>query len=59
MGDELSRGQARDWRTDGRTDGRTDTYTHRQTQATTIPEGQKMASGKNDMIQDTGGLVLE
>ena len=32
MGYELSRGQARDWRTDGRT--------HRQTQATTIPEGQ-------------------
>ena len=31
-GDELSRGQARDWRTDGHTD--------RQTQATTIPEGQ-------------------
>ena len=31
-GDELSRGQARDWRTDG--------HTHRQTQATTIPEGQ-------------------
>ena len=31
-GHELSRGQARDWRTDG--------HTHRQTQATTIPEGQ-------------------
>ena len=31
-GDELSRGQARDSRTDGHTD--------RQTQATTIPEGQ-------------------
>ena len=31
-GDEFSCGQARDWRTDGRT--------HRQTQATTIPEGQ-------------------
>ena len=31
-GDELSRGQARDWRRDG--------HTHRQTQATTIPEGQ-------------------
>ena len=30
--DELSRGQARDWHTDG--------HTHRQTQATTIPEGQ-------------------
>ena len=31
-GHELSRRQARDWRTDG--------HTHRQTQATTIPEGQ-------------------
>ena len=31
-GDELSRGQASDYRTHGRT--------HRQTQATTIPEGQ-------------------
>ena len=31
-GHEFSRGQARDWRTDG--------HTHRQTQATTIPEGQ-------------------
>ena len=31
-GDELSRGQARDWSTDG--------HTHRQTQATTIPEDQ-------------------
>ena len=31
-GDELSRGQASDYGTDGRT--------HRQTQATTIPEGQ-------------------
>ena len=31
-GHELSRGQARDWHTDG--------HTHRQTQATTIPEGQ-------------------
>ena len=31
-GDELSRGQALHWRTDG--------HTHRQTQATTIPEGQ-------------------
>ena len=35
-GDELSRGQVSDYRTHGRTDGRT----HRQTQATTIPEGQ-------------------
>ena len=35
-GDELSRGQASDYRTHGRTGGRT----HRQTQATTIPEGQ-------------------
>ena len=33
-GDELSRGQASDYRTHGRTDG------HRQTQATTLPEGQ-------------------
>ena len=32
-GDELSRGQARDYRTYGRTDGHTD----RQMQATTIP----------------------
>ena len=31
-GDELSRGQARDWHTDG--------HTHRQKQATTIPESQ-------------------
>ena len=35
-GDELSCGQASDYRTHGRTDGRT----HRQTQATTIPEGR-------------------
>ena len=35
-GDELSHGQASDYCTHGRTDGRT----HRQTQATTIPEGQ-------------------
>ena len=35
-GDELSRGQASDYRTHGRTDGQT----HRQTQATTIPEGR-------------------
>ena len=33
-GHELSRGQAHDWHTDGHT------HTHRQTQATTIPEGQ-------------------
>ena len=33
-GHELSRGQACDWHTDGHT------HTHRQTQATTIPEGQ-------------------
>ena len=33
-GHELSRGQARDWHTDGHK------HTHRQTQATTIPEGQ-------------------
>ena len=32
-GDELSRGQASDYRTHGRTDG----WTHKQTQATTIP----------------------
>ena len=36
MGDELSRGQASDYRTHGQTDG----PTHRQTQATTIPKGQ-------------------
>ena len=35
-GDELSRGQASDYRTHGRTDGRP----HRQTQATTVPESQ-------------------
>ena len=35
-GDELSRGQASDYRTHGRTDGRT----YRQTQATTIPEAK-------------------
>ena len=35
-GDELSRGQAHDYRTHERADGRT----HRQMQATTIPEDQ-------------------
>ena len=40
-GDELSRGQARDWRTD-------DTHPHRQTQATTIPECQNWPPVKND-----------
>ena len=39
-GHELSRGQARDWRTDG--------HTHRQTQATTIPEGQYWPRVKTD-----------
>ena len=43
-GDELSRGQASDYRTHGRTDGRT----HRQTQATTIPEGQNWPRVKTD-----------
>ena len=49
MGHELSRGQARDWRTDG--------HTHRQTQATTIPEGQhwprvKRCEGRTDRQTD-------
>ena len=49
-GDELSHGQASDYRTDGRT--------QRQTQATTIPEGQnwprvKMSSG---MSKESGSL---
>ena len=43
-GDELSRGQARDWRTDG--------HTRRQTQATTIPEGQNWSRVKT--LQDRG-----
>ena len=39
---ELSRGQARDWRTHERTHRQTDRQTngHTHTQATTIPEGQ-------------------
>ena len=41
-GDELSRGQARDWRTDGRT--------HRQTQATTIPEDQNWPRVKSHRV---------
>ena len=41
-GVELSRGQASDYRTDGRT--------HRQTQATTIPEGQNWPRVKNSQI---------
>ena len=40
-GDELPRGQASDYRTHGRTDR------HRQTQATTIPEGQNWPRVKN------------
>ena len=42
-GDELSHGQASDYCTYGQTDGRT----HRQTQATTIPEGQNWSRIKN------------
>ena len=41
-GDELSRGQACDWHTDGHTD--------RQTQATTIPEGQNWPRVKSMFI---------
>ena len=54
-GDELLRGQASDYRTHGWTEGRT----HRQTQATTIPEGQnwprvKIAKIPNfDILQAT------
>ena len=40
-GDELSCGQASAYRTHRRTDRGTDGHTNRQTQATTIPEGQK------------------
>ena len=47
-GDELSRGQASDYRTHGRTDGRT----HRQTQATTIPEGQNWPRVKTEHVCD-------
>ena len=47
-GDELSRGQARDWRTDG--------HTHRQTQATTIPEGQNWPRVKRHFVFKNGGL---
>ena len=43
---------------DARTDGWTDTHT--QTDAgNDNTRRPKMASGKNDMIQDTGGLDLE
>ena len=42
-GDELSRGQASAYRTHRRTDGHTD----RQTQATTVPEGQNWPRVKN------------
>ena len=45
-GDELSRGQASDYRTHRRTDGRT----HRQTQATTIPEGQNWPRVKKTRV---------
>ena len=41
-GDELSRGQARDWRMDG--------HKHRQTQATTIPEGQNCPRVKTELF---------
>ena len=41
-GDELSRGQARDWHTDG--------HTHTQTQVTTIPEGQYWSRVKTEGI---------
>ena len=43
-GDELSRGQASAYRTHRRTDGHTD----RQTQATTIPEGQNWPRVKKE-----------
>ena len=43
-GDELSRGQAHDWCTDGQ-------HTHRQTQATTIPEGQNWPRVKSQIMQ--------
>ena len=43
-GDELSRGQASDYRTHGRTDGRTDTQTDAAKDNTRRP---KLASGKN------------
>ena len=45
-GDELSRGQASAYRTHRRTDEHTD----RQTQATTIPEGQNWPRVKADII---------
>ena len=45
-GHELSRGQAHDWHTDG--------HTHRQTQATTIPEGQYWPRVTNDLIDMKG-----
>ena len=51
-GDELSRGQASDYRTDGRT--------HRQTQATTIPEGQNWPRVKMLLLlgKPTTGEIL-
>ena len=45
-GDELSCGQASGYHTHRRTDGNTD----RQTQATTIPEGQNWPRVKNDEV---------
>ena len=54
-GDELSRRQASDYRTHGRTDGRT----HRQTQATTIPEGQNWPRVKTTPTQSIVGYWCE
>ena len=52
-GDELSRGQASDYRTHERTDG----GTHRQTQPTTIPEGQNWPRVKKNRRDDLLMLV--
>ena len=51
-GDELSRGQARDWRTDG--------HTHRQTDAgSDNTRRPKPASGKNHIYHTTTNLINE
>ena len=48
-GDELSRRQAHDWRTDG--------HTHRQTQATTIPEGQNWPRVKTSQSRNASSSI--
>ena len=52
-GEELSRGQTRDWHTDRQTE----IHTHTQRQATTIPKGQNWPRVINQVIQLWPGIT--